>query len=131
MWCNAFTFYVSIISFQVGSLPKIEYLIDKSTTLAYSEMMFTISLRIVNAVVPLPSEIPPQWFHVFDGHSVRLYQAANTIYLIHSSFFAFVVPKNWKKIKQKNKEKKKFIPHTFANQTTNTNKRIILCDTIY
>lgn len=97
MWCNAFTFYVSIISFQVGSLPKIEYLIDKSTTLAYSEMMFTISLRIVNAVVPLPSEIPPQWFHVFDGHSVRLYQAANTIYLIHSSFFAFVVPKNWKK----------------------------------
>lgn len=47
MWCNAFTFYVNIISFQVGSVPKIEYyLIDnKTTTLAYSKMMFTISLR--------------------------------------------------------------------------------------
>lgn len=73
MWCNAFTFYVNIISFQVGSLPKIEYLIDKSTTLAYSGMMFTISIRIVNAVeCPCHRNSSSMIFHVFDGHRVRI-----------------------------------------------------------
>lgn len=75
MWCNAFTFLCEYNQLsKVGSLPKIEYLIDKSTTLAYSEMMFTISLRIVKAVSALAIDnflLIKTKFHVFDGHGAQ------------------------------------------------------------